>query len=143
MRNSRLPNITLSVSSNKTSNIPLEGLRKQKSEQRRGREQQQNVNGNEGGNNKIDFLDTSSAGSSFLCQHNRRERKKSAAVAMQSLPTEAEVRQELSGLRQKGLKTRAQALGITQAGFLSLGPGNQHLTVTFCERYFIIYYYYL
>ena len=44
-------------------------------------EQQKNVNGNEGGNDKIDFLDTSSAGSSFSCQHNRREWKKKVALA--------------------------------------------------------------
>ena len=42
-------------------------------ERERRREQQQNVNGNEGGNNTLDFLDISSAGSSFWCQHNRRE----------------------------------------------------------------------
>ena len=43
------------------------------SKRERGREQQQNMNGNEGGNNKFDFIDTSSAGTSFWCHHNRRE----------------------------------------------------------------------
>ena len=42
-------------------------------ERERGREQQQHVNGNEGGNDTLDFLDISSAGRSFWCQHNRRK----------------------------------------------------------------------